>query len=119
MSGRLEPLKHEPWTFVTGPLMVLTAVVSVLVFPLLVRQRGGAQRIAALYAAFLIIAILYGTYLGTIFPDATLLQAIPLALVGAHLYGWPVVLVLLLLYGSPVGRLLSTAAESDRNRPSG
>lgn len=95
MAGRLEPLKHQPDTFVGRPLMVLTAVVSAMLYPLLARRRSSLRRTALLYLGFVLIACLYGIFLGSQFPEVSLWGAIPLALVGAHLYGWPVFLLVL------------------------
>lgn len=96
MAGRLEPLKHHPEEFVTRPLMVITIVVSLALFPLLSGQRSRLIRGVLLYFGFVLISAIYGIYLGSRFPDATPLGAVLLTLVGGHLYGWPPFLAILL-----------------------
>ena len=66
MVGRLEPLKFHPEKFVILPL----------------------------YLGFLFVAALYGILLWIQFPDGGP-WSVPLALIGAHLYGWPVFVAVL------------------------
>lgn len=94
MVGRLEPLKHEPEKFVILPLMVITAAVAACLYPLLLRQPSRVSQALSLYLGFLVVAVLYGIYLQVLFPDAPP-WAVFLTLVGAHLYGWPVFLLVL------------------------
>lgn len=111
MSGRVEPLKFEPMTHVIYPLMAITVVVSVPVFGLLRRQRSRLEQALALYLGFVVIALVYGVVLWVRYPDGSLF-ALPLAVIGAHLYGWPLFLVLApsqLLLGS----LLFPRVEGD------
>ena len=96
MEGKLEPLKHEPERWVIQPLALLTAVVSLGLYPVLRRVDSRVIRALTLYAGFMLVASLYGAFLWSAFPDGGLL-AIPLAWLGAHLYGWPVFLAVLLV----------------------
>lgn len=108
MSGKLEPLKFHPTRFVTLPLMVITAVIAVFLYPLLWRQSLRLDqdvrlfvRALTLYLGFVLIAAIYGVYLWILFPDGSIFSVL-LAVVGGHLYGWPVflaVLVTQLLFG--------------------
>jgi len=95
MVGKLEPLEFRPEEFVIRPLMVFTAVVSVLLYPLLLHQRTRLNRGLLLYLGFVLISALYGLHLWNQFPDGSA-WAVPLAVVGGHLYGAPVFLMVLL-----------------------
>lgn len=110
MIGRIEPLKHEPVRFVIVPLMVITAVVSWKIFAFLRRQQNRWIRILMLYLGFNVISAIYGAYLWLIFPDGGP-WAVPLALVGGHLYGWPVFLMVLVAQLA-FGRLLFPDQET-------
>jgi len=94
MAGKLEPLKFHPLEFVILPLMAITAVVSAVLFPVLGRQRERWLRALVLYFGFVLISALYGVYLWILFPDGSPLGVL-LAVVGGHLYGWPVFLMVL------------------------
>ena len=110
MSGRLEPLKFEPLKFVTVPLMLLTAVVAVGLYPLLCRLRSRLFRSQLLYCGFVVISALYGVHLWIRFPDGSPWSVL-VAVVGGHLYGWPPFLAVLLIQLS-VGRWLFPAPDS-------
>lgn len=94
--GRLEPLKHEPERLVILPLLVITAVVSLFLYPLLLRLRPRLFRALTLYCGFVLISMLYGVHLWITFPDAGPWSLV-LAVIGGHLYGWPPFLALLLV----------------------
>jgi len=94
MVGKLEPLKFHPERFVILPLMVITAVVAAGLYPLLRRLASRSIQALSLYVGFLVIAVLYGILLWIQFPDGSPWSVL-LALIGAHLYGWPVFLAVL------------------------
>ena len=96
MVGRLEPLKHEPERFVILPLMVITALVSLFLFPLLSRQRTRLHRGVMFYLGFVFIAAIYGVCLGFLFPDGSP-WAVLLGVIAGHLYGWPPFLAIILV----------------------
>jgi len=97
MAGKVEPLKHHPEQFVMRPLMVITAVVSLFVYPLVRREGSRVIRIVLLYSGFVLISALYGVYLWYLFPDDSPFSVL-VALIGGHLYGWPVFLAVLLAH---------------------
>ena len=94
MVGRLEPLKFHPERFVILPLMVITAVVAAFLYPLLRCLPSRPIQALSLYMGFHVIAVLYGFLLWIQFPDGSPWSVL-LALIGAHLYGWPVFLAVL------------------------
>ena len=104
MVGKLEPLEFRPEESVIRPLMVLTAVVSVLIYPLLLQQRTRLNRALLLYLGFVLISALYGVHLWHQFPDGSAWSVL-LAVIGGHLYGAPVFLMVLLA-NLLLGRLL-------------
>ena len=104
MAGNLEPLKHHPEEFVTRPLMVITAVVSLFLYPLLRREESRVIRILLVYLGLVLVSVIYGVYLWYLFPDGNPF-AVLVAVVGGHLYGWPVFLAVLLAQWL-LGRLL-------------
>jgi len=95
MAGKLEPLKFHPVKFVILPLTVITALVSLFLFPLLGRQRTRLHRGVMLYLGFVSIAAIYGVYLGFLFPEGP--RAVLLGVIGGHLYGWPPFLAIILV----------------------
>ena len=94
MTGRLEPLKHHPVRFVILPLMVITAVVSALLYSWLRRQPSRLTRGLMMYLGFVLISALYGVHLWIRFPDGSPWSVL-VAVVGGHLYGGPVFLAVL------------------------
>lgn len=94
MVGRLEPLEHHPTRFVIVPLMVITAVVCLFLFPWMCRQQSRLGQALLLYLGFALTAAIYGVLLWIQFPDGSVFS-VPLALIGAHLYGFPAFLVAL------------------------
>ena len=97
MVGKLEPLKFHPEKFVILPLMVITAVVAAFLYPVLRRHPSRSIQALLLYPGFLLIAALYGILLWVQFPDGSP-WSIFLALIGAHLYGWPVFVAVLVCH---------------------
>jgi len=82
-------------------LMVITAVIAVFLYPILWRQSLRLDqdvrlfvRALTLYLGFVLIAAIYGVYLWILFPDGSIFSVL-LAVVGGHLYGWPVFLAVL------------------------
>lgn len=104
MAGKLEPLMHHPEEFVMRPLMVITAVVSLFVYPLVRREGSRVIRIVVLYSGFVLISALYGVYLWYLFPDSSPFSVL-VALIGGHIYGLPVFMAVLLAHWL-LGRLL-------------
>lgn len=104
MAGRVEPLKFRPEQNVIWPLMVITAVVSPLVYPLLRRHRSLVARALFMYFAFVLISAVYGIYLWILFPDGSPF-AVLVAVIGGHLYGFPLFLAVVLTHLA-LGRLL-------------
>ena len=94
MVGRVEPLKFHPVKFVILPLMVITAMVAAFLYPWLRRQASRSIQAVSIYGGFLVVAALYGILLWIQFPDGGP-RSVPLALIGAHLHGWPVFLAVL------------------------
>lgn len=111
MAGKVEPLKHHPEQFVMRPLMVITAVVSLFVYPLVRREGSQVIRIVLLYSGFVLISALYGVYLWYLFPDGSPFSVL-VALIGGHVYGWPVFLAVLLVHWL-LGRLLCPRSAGD------
>ena len=114
MSGKVEPLKHEPTRFVTVPLMVVTAVVAVLLFPLLSRLGQRLPRAVMLYCGFVLISALYGIYLWTLFADGSPWTVL-MTIIGGHLYGWPVFLLVIAAH-LLTDRLLFPGVNHDARR---
>ena len=113
MAGKVEPLKHHPEQFVMRPLMVITAVVSLFfVYPLVRREGSQVIRIVLLYSGFVLISALTRArdpwYL---FPDGSPFSVL-VALIGGHVYGWPVFLAVLLAHWL-LGRLLCPRSAGD------
>ena len=104
LSGKVEPLKFHPTRFVTLPLMVGTAAVSILLYPLMRRLSLRLAQALTLYFGFALIAVLYGIYLWILFPDGSPWTVL-VALIGAHLYGLPLFLAVLVT-NLLAGRLL-------------
>ena len=104
MAGKVEPLKHHPEEFVMRPLMVITAVVSLFVYPLVRREESRVTRILLVYLGLVLVSVIYGVYLWYLFPDGNPFTVL-VAVVGGHLYGWPVFLAVLLAQWL-LGRLL-------------
>ena len=88
MVGKLEPLKHEPEKFVIQPLMLITAMASVSLYPLVRRESSRVVQAVLLYFGFVLISAVYGVYLWSTFPDGSP-WAILVAMIGGHVYGWP------------------------------
>ena len=49
-----------------------------------------------LYCGFVLISAIYGIYLWVLFPDGSIFSIL-VAIIGGHLYGWPVFLAVLLM----------------------
>lgn len=96
MDGKLEPLKFHPTKFVTPPLIVITTVIAFLLYPLLARLGSRLPRAVMLYCGFVLISAIYGIYLWILFPDGSIFSIL-VAIIGGHLYGWPVFLAVLLM----------------------
>lgn len=96
MVGKLDPLMHHPEEFVIRPLTVITAVVSLLLYPLLVGQRSRWTRGLMLYLGFVLISAIYGVYLWYEFPDGSPFSVL-VAVIGGHIYGWPPFIMLFLV----------------------
>lgn len=113
MVGKLEPLKHHPEEFVIRPLMAITALVSLFLYPLLLRRRSRWIRGLVLYVGFVLISALYGGYLWFRFPDGPP-WAVLLGVIGGHLYGFPPFLVIFLAHLALDRWLYPRAAPRER-----
>jgi len=111
LAGKVEPLKHEPTRYVMLPLMVITSVVSVFLYPRLLRQISRLTRALTLYFGFVFISGLYGVYVWVLFPDGSPWTVL-VALIGGHLYGLPLFLAVLVTQ-LLTGRLLFPETISD------
>lgn len=111
MAGKVEPLKHHPEESVMQPLIVITAVVSLFVYPLVRREESRVIQILLVYLGLVLVSAIYGIYLWYLFPDGNPF-AILVAVLGGHLYGWPVFLAVLLAHGL-LGRILFPRSAAD------
>ena len=97
MGRALPPLRTEPLTFLLLPMMVISGVVSLFLYPVLCRRRQRSSQALALYIGFVLSTVIYGGYLWVFIPDGTA-WVILLALVAGHVYGLPLFLAVLLTY---------------------
>jgi hypothetical protein len=104
MAGKVEPLKFHSEEFVMRPLMVITAFVSLFVYPLVRREESRVIRILLVYVGLVLVSVIYGINLWYLFPDGSPFTVL-VAVVGGHLYGWPVFLAVLPAHWL-LGRLL-------------
>ena len=95
VSGRaLPPLRNEPASFLLLPMTVISGVVSLLLYPVLRRQRRRSSRALALYVGFLVVTMIYGGYLWVVIPDGSI-GLVALAMIAGHLYGLPLLLAVM------------------------
>lgn len=93
----LPVLQSEPPAFLLQPMMAITGVVSLAIFPVLTGLRRRWSRAVALYVGFLLTTVAYGCYLWAVLPDGTP-WAILLGLLAGHLYGFPLFLAILVTH---------------------
>jgi hypothetical protein len=94
-AGRaLPPLRNEPAGFLLLPMTVISGLVSLLLYPVLRRQRERSSRALALYVGFIVATVVYGGYLWVFIPDGSI-GLVALAIIAGHLYGFPLLLAVM------------------------
>jgi len=104
LSDILRKLLDDPFRYFFAPISAIVLVTFAAVYPLLQRRRRALTRILILYGGFVAANAAYGVYLWSVAAHGTALLIV-LALVAAHLYGIPL-LALLVVIDLLLARLL-------------